>query len=456
MKARSVFGDTGWGVSAGLTKEQRLEREVEELNGRLRSLEAEPTTCGLVVGLEERNGISYATIRGGAGTIEAKLGSWAAGITVGMTVRMHGDRPTSFFETSPAGAYTAKVDAIHEGWLEFTVSGESRAAASGIPCKVGDRVMLDAGGQVVLRNLGPATAARAFTGDTGVSWDDIGGLEEAKRALREAIEEPVTHAAVYARYGKKPVRGIALWGVAGTGKTMLAKAAATSLAKAHGKTASSSGFIYVKGPEILAGILGSSEGNVRALFASARAHHAEHGYPAIVFLDEADGILGRRGGLHEGVERTIVPQFLAEMDGLDETGALIILATNRLDAIDPAFLRKGRIDRHIEIALPSKEACVDIFAKCLRGRPAPAKLAAQAAEELFAPRHVLGMVGDGKTRQRITLADMVSGAMVAGVVEMATQRALRRAIAGQDDGITLADVKAAVADVVVEQKGVIE
>src|SRR5205814_2011851 len=119
---------------------------------------------------------------------------------------------------------------------------------------------------VVARNLGSTAIDSGPAIETGVSWDDIGGLSEAKRQLIEAIEAPFLNKELYARYGRKQPRGVLLCGPSGTGKTMLAKAAATAIAKLHGKHTAGTGFVYVKGPEILHGLVGSSEANVRALF----------------------------------------------------------------------------------------------------------------------------------------------------------------------------------------------
>ncbi|MHB8533175.1 MAG: AAA family ATPase [Solirubrobacteraceae bacterium] len=244
------------------------------------------------------------------------------------------------------------------------------------------------------------------------------------------------------------------------GKTMLGKAAATALARVHHKAESSTGFIYVKGPDILRGIVGESEKQIRELFAQARAHHAEHGYPAIVFIDEADAILTKRGmSLHQGMERTIVPQFLSEMDGLFASCAFVLLATNRPDTLDPAVVREGRIDRKIEVKKPDRKAARAIASKRLHGRPCgrggEEGRADDVVGELFDSARVLCMIRCmGGDDRRFTLGEVVSGAMVVGAVERATQIAIRRATTGGTVGITGQDVREAVDGIVTEQASI--
>jgi ATP-dependent 26S proteasome regulatory subunit len=301
--------------------------------------------------------------------------------------------------------------------------------------KAGDRVILDYYGLIVQRNLGSHDASHALVEDTKVTWDDVGGQEEAKRALQEAIVEPVTKKKIYERFGMRSSKGVLLHGASGTGKTMLAKAAATALAELYGKESRSSGFIYVKGPELLNKWLGETEANIRRIFASAREHKEKHGYPAIVFIDEADALLGRRGSMgpgYEGMERTLVPQFLAEMDGMTSSGAFVLLATNRPDILDPAVVRDGRIDRKVHVSRPSQKDAAAIFERLLRDKhPVTGMTGEDCARALFNPMRVLWKVkikanSEGLTREAsFTLADLASGAMVAGIVGRATQRAIR-------------------------------
>lgn len=346
-----------------------------------------------------------------------------------------------------------------DGQCKIDVQGETRLIRYGQGIKtpeVGDRLLVDEFCHVAIRNIGPDEKKFSFQGTTGVSWDDVGGLVEAKDALKEAIELPFKHPELYKAYGKKPIKGVMLSGPPGCGKTMLAKAVATAVADIHNKKGVDTGFIYVKGPEMLDKFVGNTEAQVRSLFARARKHHKKNGYPAVIFIDEADAILGARGSRpNMGIEATVVPQFLAEMDGLDETGAIVLISTNRPDTLDSAVTRDGRVDSKVRVTRPNVTEAADIF-KLYLSKTALASglevdtVAKHAAVSLFNTKYcIYDLAGQDGSTIHFTLAGLVSGAMIAGMVDKATTLALRRDIesakAGKKvkKGLTLEDLQSA-------------
>lgn len=339
--------------------------------------------------------------------------------------------------------------------VEVEYQGSTRVVHNGNgKVETGDRVVLDPTTSIILRNLGKEDATFSFNLETSVTWESIGGLVEAKDAMIEAIELPFRYPDLYRNYNKKPIKGVLLYGPPGCGKTMLGKATATALARIHQGVGASSGFLYIKGPEILDRFVGSAETTIRQIFQRSRKHKEVHGYPAVIFIDEADAILGKRGmGISSDVERTIVPMFLAEMDGMEDSGAFLLLATNRPDVLDSAVTRDGRIDRKIRVGRPDVDGARDIFRLYLGNVPlhnghTVDELAEKTAEELFiGSTYGLYTVCLKKSAQwrnsvlTFSLRDLCSGAMIAGIVDQATSIALRRDMAsGSAQGISLDDL----------------
>ncbi|NHW24125.1 MAG: CDC48 family AAA ATPase [Archaeoglobales archaeon] len=208
-----------------------------------------------------------------------------------------------------------------------------------------------------LKNVEPSAMREVLVEIPKVRWEDIGGLENAKQELREAIEWPLKYPEVFKTTNIKPPKGILLYGPPGTGKTLLAKAVANE---------SNANFISVKGPELLSKWVGESEKHVRDMFKKARQVA-----PAIIFFDEIDSLAPRRGGIGDShVTERVVSQLLTELDGLEELREVVVIAaTNRPDLIDPALVRPGRIERHIYIPPPDKEARKEIFRIHLKNKP---------------------------------------------------------------------------------------
>uniref|UniRef100_A0A7J2THF7 AAA family ATPase n=1 Tax=Archaeoglobus fulgidus TaxID=2234 RepID=A0A7J2THF7_ARCFL len=208
-----------------------------------------------------------------------------------------------------------------------------------------------------LKNIEPSAMREVLVEVPKVRWEDIGGLENAKQELKEAVEWPLKYPELFRATNIKPPKGILLYGPPGTGKTLLAKAVANE---------SNANFISVKGPELLSKWVGESEKHVRDMFRKARQVA-----PCIIFFDEIDSLAPRRGSVGDShVTERVVSQLLTELDGLEELrDVVVIAATNRPDLIDPALLRPGRIERHIYIPPPDREARKEIFKIHLRGKP---------------------------------------------------------------------------------------
>ncbi|KAA0006591.1 MAG: CDC48 family AAA ATPase [Thermoplasmata archaeon] len=207
------------------------------------------------------------------------------------------------------------------------------------------------------KSMSPSALREVVIESPNVHWDDIGGLEDVKQKLKEAVEWPLKYADIFHKMDAKPPKGILLYGPPGTGKTLLAKAVATE---------SQANFISVKGPEFLSKWVGESERAVRETFRKAR-----QAAPCVVFFDEIDAIAPARGSIGDShVTERVISQILTELDGLEELrDVTVIAATNRPDIIDPALLRPGRFDRLIYIPPPDKEARKEIFRIHTRKKP---------------------------------------------------------------------------------------
>ncbi|MBT7920089.1 MAG: AAA family ATPase, partial [Nitrosopumilus sp.] len=209
-----------------------------------------------------------------------------------------------------------------------------------------------------LKEVRPSALREVLVQIPDVSWDDVGGLDELKEELQEAIEWPLKHKEAFEYAHVKPPKGVLLYGPPGTGKTLIAKAVAKT---------TESNFISIKGPELLSKWVGESEKGVREIFRKARM-----AAPCIIFFDEIDALVPKRGsaGSDSHVTENIVSQILTEIDGLEElNNVLIIGATNRLDIVDPALLRPGRFDRVIEVPNPDIKGIEMIFKIHTKDKP---------------------------------------------------------------------------------------
>ncbi|NJE60257.1 CDC48 family AAA ATPase [Thermococcus sp. 21S7] len=256
-----------------------------------------------------------------------------------------------------------------------------------------------------LKMVEPSALREVLLEVPNVRWDDIGGLEDVKEELREAVEWPLKYPEAFMGLGITPPKGILLYGPPGTGKTLLAKAVANE---------SEANFIAIKGPEVLSKWVGESEKNIREIFRKAR-----QAAPTVIFIDEIDAIAPRRGTDVNRVTDRLINQLLTEMDGIQEnSGVVVIAATNRPDIIDPALLRPGRFDRLILVPAPDEKARLEIFKVHTRNVP---------------------LAEDVKLEELAKKTEGYTGADIEAVVREAAMLAMRR---GLQEGIIRPGMKA--------------
>lgn len=332
--------------------------------------------------------------------------------------------------------------------------------------KAGDEVRTDPNYKVAIEALARPHSDEYYL-DTvpELPWEKVGGQHEALQAIRDAIELPLLHPDLFRRFQHATPKGFLLYGPPGCGKTLIGKATAYNLTQ---QLQSQTGeemreyFMHIKGPEILNMWVGESERMVREIFATAREKRRE-GFLPFLFIDEAESILGtRRASRFSSILSTLVPMFCTEMDGIESLNeVVIILASNRADLIDPAILRPGRIDRKIKVARPTREGAQEIYRIYLNENlPYDPALIREAGSVRAAIDQLVGKLIDLQFTHReenkflsITLrsgkkdvlyrGDLISGAIIASVVERAKGIAIKRAIASaQEEGIGLDDLRA--------------
>lgn len=330
--------------------------------------------------------------------------------------------------------------------------------------KSGDEVRVDGNFRVAVELMARPDARDHYLDSVPeLPWEKVGGQEEALRAIRDAIELPLLHEELFEKYQHATPKGFLLHGPPGCGKTLIGKATAWNLtAQLQAKSGQPMReyFMHLKGPEILNMWVGESERMVREIFATAREKRRE-GFLPFLFIDEAESILGtRRATRHSSILSTLVPMFCAEMDGIDSLhDVVIILASNRADLIDPAILRPGRIDRKIKVARPNRAGASDIYKIYLTeslpydpalvadagGVPqAIDRLVERVIEQQFAHREenrFLEVTLRSGRKETLYRGDLVSGALIASIVERAKGHAIRRAIGSDSaEGISENDL----------------
>jgi SpoVK/Ycf46/Vps4 family AAA+-type ATPase len=268
---------------------------------------------------------------------------------------------------------------------------------------------------------------------TKIGWESIGGMKSQIESIRKKVEYPVKYASIYKEFKLPLPKGILLHGPTGCGKTLIARAIASSMF--GGKKVGSSSFIYLKGGELLSKYVGEAENRIKNLFTSARKSQHVTGIRTIIFIDEAEAILPTRGSrVSSDVDATIVPTFLSEMDGFEGNAPFVLLATNFEDRIDDAVLRPGRIDLRVYIGRPTQEDCEEIFKIHLSRTKVLGdvhKLCSEASHQLF---------------ETEKLQNEISGALIEGLVLSAIEIAICRKIEDRNtiSGVIKADIMRAI------------
>ncbi len=336
----------------------------------------------------------------------------------------------------------------------------------GVHLRAGDAVLMETRSQLLVEKLPrPEVEELVLEEVPDVTYADVGGLDSQIEDITDAVELPYLHRALFKEYKLPAPKGILLYGPPGCGKTLIAKAVANSLAKkvaqVTGNANIRSYFLNIKGPELLNKYVGETERQIRLVFQRAR-EKAEEGVPVIVFFDEMDSLFRTRGtGISSDMESTIVPQLLAEIDGVEALRDVIVIgASNREDLIDPAILRPGRLDVKIKIERPDEEAAAQIFARYLTadlpidsreverlGGGDVAKSVQAMIEDTVSEMYraddenkFLEVTYQNGDKEVLYYRDFASGAMIENIVRRAKKLAIKRAIAGDGGGVRTSDL----------------
>ena len=454
---------------------EEARRTIVELEGALEKVTGPANRIGTLLE-PPKNGVACISVGGSEyyANVDARIN--ADDLEVGSRVRVNeAFAVVGCLGYQFAGSIAKITDVLKDGRIRV---GQEHGAQSTIlsrstllldeDLKVGEDVRVDPSFRVAIERIdNPEVSDYYLEEIPDLPWGRIGGQEEAIHAIKDTIEMPVLHPELFERFQYSTPKGFLLYGPPGCGKTRIGKATAYNLAlqaQREGNRDMKQCFMHIKGPEILNMWLGESERQVREIFSRAREKRKE-GYLPVVFIDEAESILGtRRAVRSHSISNTVVPMFCAEMDGIDSLqDVVLILASNRPDLIDPAILRPGRIDRKIKVTRPGKADAGEIL-KIYLTPDLPIDLGLEGSgselnaidncvnemvEEIFARRddtRFLEVTLKSGRKEILHRADLCSGAVLESIVRRAKEYAILRSIAsGNDEGISLEDLMNAVA-----------
>ena len=368
-------------------------------------------------------------------------------------------------EFERTGEVVMVKELLEDGRILVLVRGDEervcRAAGSlQPPFRAGDGLLMDSRSGFVYERIAKSEVSDLVLEEVpDISYEDIGGLAHQIEMIKDSVELPFLHTELYQEHHLRPPKGILLYGPPGCGKTLIAKAVAASLARHSaeraGRKDASSYFLNIKGPELLNKYVGETERHIRTIFQRAREKSSD-GTPVVVFFDEMESLFRTRGsGVSSDVETTIVPQLLAEIDGVERLDNVIVIgASNREDMIDPAILRPGRLDVKIKIERPDAEGARDIFSKYLtpaiplhaddvaahggdRDATVEAMIAA-VVERMYSQidaNKFLEVTYAGGDKEVLYFKDFNSGAMINNIVDRAKKMAIKDLLVSGSRGL---------------------
>ena len=456
---------------------QEAKEKLEVLKEKVEQLSAPPNNYGVFLGLND-DGTVDIDVNGRKWRVNLDPGIKPRDLEVGQQVIVNSGMNVVGIKAAEQHGDVVKVKerlSDERAIVSFRTDEERLVRLSDSlrdePLKLGDNVLLDHGSGMLMEKLPKQEVEDLLLEEVpDIGYEDIGGLDTQIEAIRDAIEMPYLYPDEYQEFALAPPKGVLLYGPPGCGKTLIARAVASGIAarvrKQTGRDDVRSYFINIKGPELLNKYVGETERKIREVFQKARDKSRE-GFPVIIFFDEMDSLFRSRGmGISSDMESTLVPQFLSEIDGVENLHDVIVIgASNRQDLLDPAVLRPGRLDIKIKIDRPNLDGAKDIFGIYLTPtlpfataeserfngdtRAIARHLIESAVDEMYATKddnRFIEVTYARGERETLFFKDFVSGAMIKNIVSRAKKSAIKRLIAseGKEKGICLADLQGAI------------